>query len=80
MKSCLFNDGEPIKSTMLLCDQSLFKAGRLCAASILQGGSKPDFLSDWCYEFIIDQKIPSPKHVNPPHCYKQLSHIKKVFK
>ena len=50
------DDGNVIKSIMLVSGRLFFYAGQLMANSLLQGGPNPGFLSDWCYKFISSSK------------------------
>jgi len=58
MKADLFCDGLPVNSTMKLTNNSFFNAGRLMGLSVLHCGMNPSFLQDWCFDYIVNQKLP----------------------
>ena len=78
MKMSLLKEGVPITSIVAVSGQKFFYAGRLMAASILQGGPNPVFLAEWCYKVISSRRLPSPEDFIVPDSFLQEKEMVKV--
>ena len=58
-------NGNPIPSTMLLCEKSFFTAGRLMALSLIQGGPRPKMFSENMYRFLSSPAPVAPSIFTP---------------
>ena len=78
MKNSLFCDGEPVTCTMFLTKKYFFNAGRLMASSILHCSQNPTVLTEWCYNYIANQQMPSELVITSS--FKEKFEVKKVRK
>lgn len=72
--------GNPIPSTMLLCERSFFAAGRLMALSLIQGGPRPKICSENMYSFLSSPVPVTPSIFTPTQEFLDSNDLlKKVF-